>query len=194
MSNYPKPINDSRLTPDLCRTRAGRIQQFSTPETARKTFEPDFKIEPPEPHIYAELINNQWNWVNGCDECNGKEGTWLTYIKCKEHDVCHSCKAARHTLKSAPWGHPKGIMCSPCMDKHRAIEKAEALAKVEARGFDEYDYMDISFAKCPYCDFELDAHEIPNESETLKCGQCDNKFELEVHYNPTFTSRRIGKS
>ena len=80
----PIPINDPRLTPDLKRTRSGSTQGFSKP--GKMSFDPDFTIDPPEQHIFAELIDDQWFWVNGCAECKGEEPTYRnTYIKCVKH-------------------------------------------------------------------------------------------------------------
>src|SRR5271168_4613785 len=107
MTNYLTPvlIEDERLTPDLMRIRNGSHQVFYKSEN--RSFESDFVIEPPLKHVYAELTDGQWYWVNGCDECHGREGTWLTYIKCEKHDVCHQCKTSRKELKQSVWGHPK---------------------------------------------------------------------------------------
>ena len=71
-NNYlkPVPIQDSKLTTDLERTRSGRTQAFKA--KGKRSFDPDFTIQPPEKHIYAILIDGKWCWVNGCDLCNNK--------------------------------------------------------------------------------------------------------------------------
>jgi hypothetical protein len=192
--NYPIPIDDPRLTPDLIRTRSGSTQAFAFPETRKRTFDPDFTIQPPERHIYAELINGTWFWVNGCDECHGREGTWTTYIKCEKHDVCHRCKTQRAKLKDVPWGHPKGFECKRCHDTRRAIEKAEALGKVAAHPYDEWDYQDLSNPTCPYCKFEFTepCHGLWDaQDEAVTCERCENKFEVTAETVTHFTSRRI---
>lgn len=124
-------IQDERLTPDLKRTRSGRTQEFRAPD--KKSFDADFTIEPPEKHIYAELIDNEWYWVNGCPECNGLEPTWRnTHIKCLEHDRCVSCRIKREELKEIPWGHQNGFKCKPCADKEKAIKLKSALEKIKS--------------------------------------------------------------
>jgi hypothetical protein len=189
-NSYPAPIGDPRLTPELRRTRTGSTQAFAHP--GKQSFEPDFTIEPPERHVFAELIDGKWCWVNGCDECHGREGTWITYIKCEKHDVCHQCKTPRAKLTATPWGHPKGFECKPCHETRRAIECAEALAKVGARPYDEWDYCDLSAPTCPYCryEFEPDHSLYEAQDKVVTCERCDNKFEVSAETTVSFTSRR----
>lgn len=164
------PINDPRLTPDLKRIRSGSIQGFSKP--GNRSFDPDFTIDPPEKHIYAELIDNQWCWVNGCPECKGEEPTYRnTYIKCVTHDVCCICSIPRDQLKEIPWSDPKGFKCKPCVDKTRGTNQVT----------------------CPYCNYEFeDSYSYYDSNDDVAvCDQCDNKFMVTAEQSITFTTDRI---
>ena len=193
MNNYPILINDSRLTPDLRRIRSGTTQEFQYLETAKRTFKADFTIEPPERHIYAELVDGQWFWVNGCDECHGREGSWVTYIKCEEHDVCRSCKIPRSRLTETPWGHPKGFECKSCHTTRREIEKMDALSKVQRKIYHEWDYEGLTSPTCPYCEYEYEpCHNFYEaDDEVIECDRCDNKFKLYSEPRVEFNSYRI---
>jgi transcription elongation factor Elf1 len=190
MSNFlkPVPIGDPRLTPDLNRTRSGSSQNFAA--KGKRTFDPDFVIKPPLKHVYAELIDGEWNWVNGCDECHGRPGSWTTYIKCEVHDVCHSCSIPRKALKETPWGHPKGFECKPCNEKRKALEKAEALAKMGEH--DPWDYEHLREVKCPHCNLELDPdHDLYDaKEERVNCGRCDGEFIVTAEPTVYFTMRK----
>lgn len=188
----PILIEDPRLTPDLKRHRSGRTQAFYKPDNrSLQTEDADFTLEPPLPHIHSTLIKDKWHWINGCDECHGREGTWTTYIKCEKHDVCHLCKMPRSKLKEAPWGHPKGFECKPCHSKKHEEEKTKALAAMTGR-YDEWDYRSLSELKCPYCDLEFeDSHEYYDVSDhEIECDRCDHVFKVTAEPRVTFTTTR----
>ena len=188
----PIPINDPRLTPNMIRIRAGRFQEFYEPDD-RKQRDSKIRLEHPEKHFFAELINGQWCWVNGCDKCNGKEEAYGGYIRCDKHDVCCTCGILRSQLKEIPWGHVRGFQCKPCVQKQHNIEKAEALAKMGE--YNEWDYENIDELKCPYCDFEMDEwwEHLGDEREEaiIECLRCDNKFKATYATIPRFTMERV---
>jgi len=185
---YPKLIDDPRLTPDLQRTRSGSRQEFRAKD--KRSFEADFYIDPPERHIFAELIDGQWFWVNGCDVCNNKKEMFGAYKRCLNHDVCCDCETPRHTIKTSVWGHQDGFQCKPCHQTEHDTNKAEALAKMG-----EYNELDFSYndkVTCPYCNQEFDQDECEfYDSEETECDRCGNKFLVTTNHEVTFTTKRI---
>ena len=115
-------INDKRLFSYTNRTRGGSEQVFYTGNDDRDWDryraeggvqnadvkmhdKPDtIRLKPPEEHYYAQLIDGEWWWVNGCGLCNGRPRDWATYIECKKHDVCRTCHIPRAKLKDIPFG------------------------------------------------------------------------------------------
>jgi hypothetical protein len=200
---YPRLINDPRLTPTMERIRSGCTQLFREKKKADRSFtsheNADVVLEPPECHIFAELINGEWYWVNGCDECCGRPGTWLTYIKCTKHDVCCHCgktRAEAKLNKETQYGHPKGWECKTCCDRIHEEEKSAALAAMGE--YDEWNFWHKSDVTCPYCKYEFnDNHEFydcdEDDPEIFKCPRCDNDFELTVVHLTKFTTKRIEK-
>lgn len=189
------PINDLRLTPDMRRTRSGSLQQFYKPGHGGWHSTPDVSLDPPEKHIFAELVDDVWCWVNGCPECKGEEPTWRnTYIKCHKHDVCCSCGINRQDLKEIPWGHSKGFKCKPCADKEHKLAKLEALSKM-TKTYNEWDYESRDSVTCPYCNYEFKENHNHYESEDVieTCDRCDNKFTVTAVHAITFTTVRIGE-
>lgn len=199
MDNYTKieKINDDRLVGYTQRARNGITQQFYTGRDARDWdryrlenvpgarsieihLKPDtINIEPPEKHWYAELIDGEWWWVNGCGVCNGGPRDYHTYIECEKHDVCKSCGCSRSSLKETPCGGLSGWQCVPCADQEHERIKSDALAKMP-KEFREWNYRGVSDIKCPYCDYKIDDEwdldlDIDLDTE-LECDRCDNTF------------------
>ena len=191
--NYPSLINDARLTPELTRTRSGQQQKFYKPGDCWHNI-PFALIEAPERHIFAKLIDDKWHWVNGCDECHGREySSGSTYIKCKKHDICHSCKTPRYELKETPWGHTKGIECAFCHSKFHLKEKTEALAKMENIEYTYLHYINLNSMTCPYCNLEDDdpCDHYDALDEEVTCTRCDYKYKVTAEQSVTFSTVRI---
>lgn len=203
-------INDDRLKCYTQRTRSGSEQIFYTGNDSRD-FEryknegggikpsvimhdkPDtIRLTPPERHYYAELINGEWWWVNGCAECNGLPRDWMTYIECDKHNVCRTCKTPRRDLKEAPWAGKNGWQCKPCADAQHEIDKQTALAAMPEE-YDEWDYQDLEEITCPYCAYEFsDSWESSDADEEIKeCPRCDNQFKVTAVHSLTFNCYRI---
>lgn len=204
-------INDPRIKDYVNRTRSGRTQVFYTGNDSRDWDryraeggnrnpgvemhdKPDtIKIEPPERHLYAELIDGEWWWLNGCAECNGRERDWMTYIECEKHDVCRTCKTHRSEITETPWGGKHGWQCKPCADREHEEEKQAALAAMPEE-YDEWDYYHEDSVKCPHCNYEFEDSgdgELYEEGTTEKdCPRCDNTFELEVSISFNYTMKR----
>jgi hypothetical protein len=184
-----RPLNDSRLTPELIRLRSGTTQVF---RESHSKYENEILIEPPNRHHYAELIDGVWWWVNGCAECNGKPRDWMTYIECEEHDVCRTCRAPRSQFKDSVWGGKCGWQCKPCHDYEHAIARRKALESVAEKEYDDLDYKYNDEVVCPHCGTEWEPDcEIP-EGEQV-CEVCGGKYLCEPNYEITYNTTVIGK-
>lgn len=207
---YPTPINDPRLYGYTKRTRNGQTQVFYTGNDERD-FEryraegspssstvimhdkPDtIRIEPPEKHIYAELIDGQWFWVNGCGECNGKPRDWGTYIECDKHHVCASCGCTREQLTEAPWGRKHGWVCKPCAEIEDKKRHEAAMARVADYEYNEWDFYCNNEITCPYCkaEIESDCDLYSSDNDDHECHYCGNTFELTAVPKVEWTTRR----
>lgn len=189
---YPVKIKDERLTPELKRIRSGKTQAFYKPENrALQTRDADIVLEPPEQHIYAELIDGEWWWVNGCAECNGEPRGWMKYTECDEHDVCAHCGIHRKELKDTPWGRKGGWVCKPCDDKEHEIEKTAALAAMPDE-YDEWDYYCMSEIQCPYCNNIIEDSGSYHEAddEEIECGCCDNIYTVSAEISINYTMKK----
>jgi len=203
-------IGDPRLSEYTQRTRSGRIQVFYT-GTDNRDFarykaegggtgvavemhdKPDvIRLEPPERHWYAELIDGEWWWLNGCGECNGEPRSWSTYIECEKHNVCRTCEIPRAELKEPPWGGANGWQCKPCADAEREALKRERLLAVAEKEYDEYDYMNRGRVVCPHCETAYSPDD-PESSEEKECEICGGKYSLEVEYEVRYSTTVIGE-
>ena len=199
-------INNPVLAKYINRTRSGSEQVFYTGNDSRdfKRYQregqkemhdkPDtIRINPPKSHYYAELIEGEWWWVNGCAGCNGDDTGWC-YRKCDEHDVCDTCKCSRQELTETPWGTRTGWQCKPCAKKEADIAKQEALQKVAEREYEPYDYLNQDNVICPHCATEFENMMDDGEPEAnQECEVCGGEFSLEVEYNVTFYTKVIGE-
>ena len=203
-------IGDERLADYKNRTRSGREQVFYTGNDSRDFDryraegggskpnvkihdKPDtIRIEPPEKHYYAELIEGEWWWINGCAECNGEPRDWMTYIECDKHNVCRTCKTPRNEIKDTPWAGKNGWQCKPCHEIQQEEEKQSALDAMPEE-FDEWDYHGVNEITCPYCKYEFsDSWESANaDSEDNDCPRCDNTFKVTAVHSLTFDCDRI---
>lgn len=194
MSNK-KLINDKRLTPTMERIRSGRTQLFRERNKDDRSFidsdNCDVSLEHEVKSMYAELIDGQWYWVNGCAECNGKERDWMTYIECEEHNRCRSCSTNRKDINGAVWGSKKGWICSSCYDAEKSAERKEAFEKLDG---DEPDCSYNDEIICPHCGSKISSDDM-HESQDIECGVCYGKIYLEVeyslHYSTTIKGERI---
>lgn len=207
--NYPVLINDPRLNGYTKILRNGSQQIFYTGNDHRD-FErykaegggfnnvemhdkPDtIRIQPPEKHIYAELIDGKWYWVNGCAECNGKPRDWITYIECDKHDVCAICGCSRSELTEAPWGRKHGWVCKPCADKDDEERHAAALSRIAGYEYDEFDFYGLNKITCPYCQatFSADCDDYGADSDERECDECGNTFTLTAEHTISWTTKR----
>jgi hypothetical protein len=208
--SYPQLINDPRLEGYTQRMRNGSTQVFFTGNDQRDFDryraeggpsnssikmhgKPDnINMEPPEKHIYAELIDGQWYWVNGCPECNGKTRDWMTYVECDKHNVCAGCSCSREKLTEAPWGRKNGWVCKPCADIEDAARKAKALERVTDYEYDEWDFFSNDEITCPYCKatIESDCDDYECDGAERECHDCGNNFELTAVHSVTWTTTR----
>ena len=193
-------INDPRLTPDMDRIRSGSTQlfrrnygdrQFTSEENA------DVVLRHNEQHYYAEFINGDWYWVNGCYECSGDKRDWMGYSTCEKHDVCAHCSITRKLNKGSCWGRKEGWVCTSCKDIEHEKLKREALEAFDEDEFCEWDYEGLDTPKCPYCNYEIehcdhDLYEADNQE--TKCPRCDNKFKVTAEPRVSFSCERIEKS
>lgn len=195
MSTEKILIQDERLTPELKRVRSGRKQAFYLPTNrSLQTEDADITLEPPEPHIYAELIDGQWYWLNGCAECNGEPRDWGTYIECEEHNRCRTCGIKRAELTEAPWAGKNGWQCKPCADIEKRANRLRALEAAAAEEFDEYDYMHNTNIKCPHCNHEYKpctADGLPEGAH--ECDVCGGEYSIEPEPCVYYTTRLIGE-
>lgn len=204
-------ICDDRLIGYTKRTRSGREQVFYTGNDERDFprynadgggrkhnvtmhDKPDtIRIQPPEKHIYAELIDGEWWWVNGCGPCNGEDRGHKTYIECLEHDVCRTCHRHRSEFKDSVWGGRNGWQCRPCQEVEHEEEKREALDAMPEE-FDDSDFHYMNEITCPYCAYEFsDSWEhSEDDSEDHDCPRCENVFEVTAEISVTFNCDRKG--
>ncbi len=116
-------IDDHRLSPYTKRNRVGSEQIFYNVDDKSNII----LIRPPEIHYYAELLNGEWWWVNGCAECNGNPRAWSTYIECNKHNVCDHCGRSRNELTESVWGTKCGWICDSCYHKEHETKELNAI-------------------------------------------------------------------
>ena len=204
-------ISDKRLSGYVNRTRSGSTQVFYTGNDSRDWDrykaegvgrlrnitmheKPDtIRLEPPEKHYYAELIDGEWWWLNGCAECNGRQRDWMTYIECEKHNVCRTCSTPRAQLKEPPWAGKHGWQCKPCAEAEHEEEKAAALAAMPEE-YDKWDYHHEDSVKCPHCNYKFedsgDGEFYQEGTKDIDCPRCDNTFEVEVSISFNYTMKR----
>lgn len=191
----PMPINDQRLTPTMERIRSGSQQLFR--EIAKK-IDRRFTskenacviLEPPEKHIFAELIDGKWHWVNGCAACNGEPRNWGTYIECDKHNVCRTCGAARKDVETARGGR-NGWQCGKCNDREYEAKKSAALDHAKEIGHTEDDCQYEDKIICPFCATEQSSDDRHESQNGIECGTCGGVFDLEIEYSPSYSTTRV---
>lgn len=180
-------INDKRLTPTMQRLRSGKLQVFKDKDG------PEIYLQHEKKSMYADLIDDEWYWVEGCAECNGEERGFKTYIECEEHDRCRTCNTNRKDIKETPWGGSKGWQCQPCYNAERAEIRREAFEKLQGNEPD-CSYSDDII--CPHCGSKISNDDM-YESQDIDCGVCGGEIHLEVeysfHYSTTIKGERVTK-
>lgn len=203
-------IDDPRIANYENRTRNGSTQVFYTGNDSRDWEryraeeggrkhgvimhdKPDtIRIKPPEKHLYAQKIEGEWWWVNGCAECNGRPRDWMTYIECDKHNVCRTCGTPRSKLTEPPWGGKHGWQCKPCADAEKASLKEARLQAMADQEYDEWDFRYQDKVKCPHCGSAYQPDTDIEDGEQT-CEICDGQYQLEVEYTPTYTTKLVGE-
>ena len=201
-------INDKRIEGYTKRTRSGCVQIFYTgiderdferyraegggvkPNVKMHDKADTIRLTPPEKHYYAELIDGEWWWVNGCAECNGRPRDWSTYIECEKHDVCRNC--GKHIEKTKTrWGGKNGWQCCECNKIEADLRKKTALESVASKEYDATDYQNTDKIICPHCEssYEHDC-DIPEGDET--CEVCGGEYSVKPEYSVAFTTKIKG--
>lgn len=180
-------INDSRLTPTMSRVRNGRKQVFTQKESKA-----EIVLQHDKKSMYAELINGEWYWVEGCAECKGKPRDWMTYIECEEHDRCRSCGTNRKDIKETPWGGKYGWQCQPCANDRKKELRKQAFEKYRKEGYDEHSFTYMNEIKCPHCASEISSDEM-HESQDIECEVCEGQIHLEVEWTPSYSTSIKGE-
>lgn len=117
-----------------------------------------------------------------------------TATRCADkHNVCRLCSTHRSKLTETPWGHPEGFTCKPCQDAVDAVAKAAALAKVAESDYDEWDYRNLDECKCPHCATVIHIETEDYGDKNMECDTCDGLFELQIEFEPNFTTTVIGE-
>ncbi|WP_303847514.1 hypothetical protein [Aeromonas sobria] len=194
-------IVDSRLTPTMDRIRNGSVMMFREPNPQDRSFISEANAgvilkHPTNKAMYADLVDGQWVWRNGCRKCDPSQSP---YIVCDEHDKCDSCGISRKDLKEAPWGlGDGGWRCKDCQAVLDEREKQAALSRVakkvqQAGGYDEWEFSGQDKVKCPHCATEWSPDEDVNSAENYECGVCGGLYTIEPCYEVTYTTRVVGE-
>jgi hypothetical protein len=187
-------INDERLTPTMERIRSGSKQLFRERDPSNRTFisvdNCDVCLEHEKVSVYAELIEGEWWWMEGCAECNGDPRDWMTYVECDEHNRCRTCGTKSKDLAPGvtKWGGKPGWQCDNC--KQDQIRKAkESFAKKE---LEDYHFKYNEKAICPHCGCQnhIDLGEINLSESEFECGFCESVFMVEVHLDITYSTAK----
>lgn len=185
-------INNPRIVNYTQRTRSGDTQVFCTGNDEHGVAI-TIRIKAPERSWYAELIDGEWWWLDGCNQCNDRDRSVHGYLNaCDKHDTCVTCHKPRSEIKDTVWGHKQGFQCQPCHDIAHEAAKQAALAAMPEE-YDSWDYHGKDEITCPYCAFEFsDSFEsYGDDNETHECPVCDNDFKVTAVHSLTFDCERI---
>jgi len=203
-------VTDPRLTNYTKRTRNGSEQCFYTGDDSRDWEryraeggvrqsgvtmhdKPDtLRIDPPEKHYYAELIDGEWWWLNGCGECNGRPRDSVTYVECTVHDVCRTCQIPRAKLTEIPWGGMNGWQCKPCADIDAKELRAKRFAAVAENYYNERDCRYTDDVVCPHCGNSYSPDDGVPEGEE-QCEVCEGVYNVEPNHSVTYTTTVVGE-
>ncbi|MCP4984914.1 MAG: hypothetical protein GY928_02260 [Colwellia sp.] len=181
-------IKDKRLTTTMTRVRSGKTQVF----TEKGNDSIRIELEHEKDSMYAELIDGQWYWLEGCAECKGEPRDWMTYIECDKHNVCSSCSRSRSEAPQPHWGGKTGWTCKTCKESMIADARSLAFEEFNSKEYDEYDFSYNNEIKCPHCGTEISNNEI-YESQDSECGLCEGELSIEVYHQLTYSTSVKGK-
>ncbi len=187
-------INDKRLTPTMELLRSGKTQLFREKDTSNRAFidsgNCDVSLEHENKAMYAELIDGEWYWMNGCAECNGKPRDRMTYIECDNHNRCRVCSINRKDIKDkSVHGGENGWTCNACHDAEQLEIRRLAFDKLDG---DDPDCYSVDNIICPHCGSIVGSDDI-HESQDMDCHVCDGEMHLEVEYSFTYSTTVKGK-
>lgn len=119
-----------------------------------------------------------------CDIC----GEECSISRCVKHDNCDDCGKSRKEcefLKNNLVFRTTGLVCNSC-HKKRMDKKIE-----EFSGDTDY----TSEIICPHCGYEYDcSNEYADDNgKYIDCSECDNTFELGVHFQIDFSTEKVAK-
>lgn len=188
-------LNDKRLTPTMERIRNGSVQMFRERNPDDRTFiskeNADLILEhKTDRSMYAELIDGQWYWVTGCEECKGNpRNTARSYIECDKHNVCVCCGISRKDIEGSVWGGINGWTCNPCHEAEKMERRRAAFEKLNGEEPDT-TYMDSII--CPHCGSEAGSEGV-HEPQSMECYVCEGEFYVEVNWTPDFSTTIEGE-
>ena len=187
-------IKDKRLTPTMRRIRAGATQLFREINSNDRTFisktNCDVMLTHKKRSMYAVLIEGEWYWAEGCAECLGLPRDWSTYIECEKHDRCSVCGINRKDLNGGiSWDNKDGWICNKCNEIKRAQVRKQAFDRLNGK---EPECGGGEEIICPHCGTKISSDDI-YESQKLYCETCGGEFDLEVEFNPIYSTSVIGE-
>jgi len=182
-------IKDSRLHKGLERLRSGKHQVFN--KTTGRNTNDEFILTPPKLSWYAELIDDQWWWVEGCSQCLGEDRSVYSYVECDKHNVCSECSIKRDEVKSYVWGIiGGGWKCPSCYTIKYEEVKAKALLEVSEADHPDCHFEGNDSILCPYCAYETEGDQEYNDG-AMECERCDNEFRLAINYTTTYSTYKF---
>lgn len=189
-------INDKRLTPTMERIRSSRTQLFREKNKNDRTFidedNCDVSLEHENKEMYAELIDKQWYWVNGCGSCNGEGRGYGTYIECDAHDVCKRCSVSRKEIEGAVWGGSEGWVCIPCHEAEQLEIRRQAFEQFNNDMHEEHDFHYMDEIKCPHCGSKISNNDM-HKSQDIECHVCKGEISLEIEYTAIYSTSIKGE-
>lgn len=201
MADFRKELIDEPLLKgrsDLTRMRNGRKQQFY--ESCQRSCKeaPFLEITHELPEMYAELIDGEWWWVNGCAYCDDahpdEKGRPFSYQLCDKHNVCGRCGQHRSVFKEPVWGRSDmAFCCNACQKLEDETNKQEALRST----FEKFPKLDEDYhhwrednIKCPYCltEIEDDEGSHSNGETECECPNCGEDFTVSAEISIEYTT------
>ena len=182
-------IEDDRLTPDMRFFNYESGTCFYKPDNLSLQQEgADYVVTKDRQELKVRLIDGKFYWVNECPTCKGEQFRWV-FSRCSKHDTCAQCGINRKDLKDTPWGHEKGFMCKPCVDKKLAVK----IVEFQARNKGECYFMGNDRPICPNCGEEIqDVYPEDGEQELeLECPSCWVKITVQPNISITYDTELV---